>query len=245
MGRDASSVNWQKEINGEAAAGVSPKSIKNGWFLISAAYRAKGLPLPAVNLPAVPAKELPWLDYNQISVFLSACRGQPVELAAILALHSLRRSEFMALDRSDIYDGVIHIRGAAVIADGGQLVDKASNKSAAGRRDIPVMIPRLYELLPEEGRLVTMYPSSVHRAVNRICEQASLPKVGCHGLRRSAASLMYHLGLSEREIMALCGWSDITTMHKFYVKLSSGEITSAASKVEAFYEKLTEKLTDL
>ena len=219
-------------INDEAGK-CSPKTLQNSWALVAASLRAAGQDVPDVNLPLVPRRELNWLDYNQIQVLLDAVRGRDVELPVLLALHSLRLSELLALERDDI-DTAIHVRKALVYDRYNCQVMKDTTKTVSSSRDIPVFITRLFDVL-HDGKLVTMHPNSLHKAINSVCAKSGLPLVGVHGLRRSFASLGYHLQMSERSIMALGGWSNIQTIHRVYIKLSQQDINNEVKKLQDFY----------
>jgi len=226
-------IPWQQMINDEAE-GCSPKTLKNSWALVKTAMKAAGLDVSDVNLPAVPAKELNWLDYDQIQLLLSEVRGENVEMPVLLALHSLRLSELLALTADDV-DTVIHVRKSVVMDRYNSLVEKNTNKTTTSTRDVPIFIPRLTEILPVSGKLVTMHPNSIHKAVNSVCKRLGLPQVGCHGLRRSFASLGYHLKWSERSIMAVGGWSNLQTVHKVYIKLAQQDIQDDVQKMRDYY----------
>ena len=103
------------------------------------------------------------------------------------------------------------------------------------------MIPRLYDLLKAEpekkGAVVKIAANTMLRNIKDACEAAGLTKVGNHGLRHSFASLGYHLGLSERQLMQLGGWSDYTTMHKIYVRVAAEDEKAAQNKIAAFFAK--------
>lgn len=234
MAKDALKVDWQREINAEAER-VSAKSVVNNWRLITASLKAAGIAMPEVNLPKVARADRPWLDYEQIQKFLAAVEGEPCELGALLALHSLRRSEILGLAAMDIRDGVISVRGAAVVDDQQKLVFKATNKNATSARDIPVMIPRLLTLLPSAGPVVTGNPNTLWRQINRVCCMAGLPEVGVHGLRHSFASLAYHLGWPEMQTMVVGGWSNYETVHKIYTHLAARDSNEAVQKMATFY----------
>ena len=225
-------IPWQQMINDEAGK-CSPKTLQNSWALVAASLRATGQDVPDVNLPLVPRRELNWLDYNQIQVLLDAVRGRDVELPVLLALHSLRLSELLALERDDI-DTAIHVRKALVYDRYNCQVMKDTTKTVSSSRDIPVFITRLFDVL-HDGKLVTMHPNSLHKAINSVCAKSGLPLVGVHGLRRSFASLGYHLQMSERSIMALGGWSNIQTIHRVYIKLSQQDINNEVKKLQDFY----------
>jgi len=236
--------NWQSMINEEARI-CSPKTLKNAWGFISSALRYNGVDPGTVVLPQVVKKELPWLDFDQILTFLSAIEGKPGELAALLALHSLRKSEILGLTASRIdllsEPATITVQGSAVIGVGNKLVYKESNKNKSSQRTIPIVIPRLKTLLTTacaehaDGPLITCNPNTMHGQINAVCERAGLPLTGLHGLRRSFASLAYHLGWSELETMRFGGWSDFRTMREIYTKLSQKDLTASVEKMTRFY----------
>lgn len=230
----ATLTDWQRIISQEAET-VSAKTLKNAWGLIHTVLMENGVQVKPVTLPQVVRAERPWLDFQQIRTFLDAARGESGELAAILALHSLRRSELCAVTVDDVTDTTITVAGAVVYDANGQITRKDTNKNVSSRRVVPIMISRLQELLPPSGVLVTETPNSVGRQINRICDRAGLPQVGVHGLRHSFASLAYHLGMSERETMELGGWSDASTIHRIYLHLAQADRLTAANKMADFY----------
>ena len=245
MDRDPGKINWQRMINDESSL-CGPKTLKNAWALVAAALEHRGEKKPVVALPQIVADEHPYLEAEQIPIFLDAIKGSSFELAALLGLHGLRRSEMMALTWADVRDNMIYIRGAMVQDKDGQLVSKKENKNKASRRTVPIMIPRLQELLdavPEQertGSLLTCNPNSIYKAVNSICEKSGLPLIGTHGLRHSFASLAYSLGVPEAECMALGGWSDPNTMRKIYTHLDAAAKLKASNAMADFYKKLTQ-----
>lgn len=241
MPRDYLQINWQQMINAEAAL-CSPKTLKNSWGFICTVLSAAGVEKPTVRLPQLVPEELPWLTPEQIPVFLAAVKDKPIEMAALFALQGLRKSEFVALKPEHIRDGFIHIEGTRVRNGHNELVYKKATKNASSRRKVKLRIPRLKELIeqsdtPSDEFYITMSTNNLHTAINRVCDSANLPRVGCHGLRRSFASLCYYLGLSERETMREGGWSDIQTMHKRYIKLAEAA-ANADDVMDQFYNDL-------
>jgi integrase len=183
-----------------------------------------GVDTGKVQLPQVLITPREFLDPDQISVFLNAVKGKDCEMAALLALHSLRRSELLALDKSNVNlsAGTITVRGAVVPDENNNYIKKETNKNASSARVIPIMISRLAEIVADapDGQLVTCYANNVGRSINNVCRAANLPEVGVHGLRHSFASLAYHLGLSEKETMEIGGWADRATMDRIYTHVS-------------------------
>ena len=234
--------NWQALVNAESKL-CSAKTLKSAYMFICSVLRENGVTPPRVKLPQVVSNTRPFLDPEQIASFLTAVRGQNCEMAALLALHSLRRSELLSVEKAnvDLSAGTINVRGAVVPNERNQYVKKKTNKNVSSARIVPIMIPRLAELVAAapEGPLVTIHPECIGRSINRICEKNQLPRVCVHGLRHSFASLAYHLELSEKEAMEIGGWSDHTTMHKIYTHISQNDKKKAANKMAEFYKMLT------
>ena len=112
---------------------------------------------------------------------------------------------------------------------------REENKSARSQRVVPIVIPRLLEVLQDHDGDICPLGDGVRRQINRICVANGLPEVGLHGLRRSFASLAYHLGWSEEETMRHGGWNDWKTVHDFYLRLSEKDLSKAARKMRRFY----------
>ncbi len=240
MDSQAGKIDYQQMVNEEAAI-VAPKTVRNAWGLVSAAYKDARIPVPEVNLPAVPESDEDFLDYEQIQTFLKAVKDDRCEAAALLMLHGLRLSELLKLDAEDISKDTIHVRGAMVQDKHYKLVEKKTNKTRSSARDVPIMIPRLQEILPDSGKVVTVPRSTLCKRVVQICADAGLPPCSPHDLRRSFASLGYHLGWSERTIMLLGGWSNLSTVHKIYVKLAAGDVNADVKAMRDYYEFATKR----
>ncbi len=233
--------NWQMAINDELAD-VSPKTVVNAWGLISSSLRFVKAPVPVVSLPRSPKAERYWLSYQQIGIFLQAVRGESCELACLLALHSLRLSELLALQPSNISlkEKKLLIRGSRVLNSDGKLVYKELNKTDASQRTVPIIIPRLLTLLrsvkPTAEWVVDDSEKRLYDHVNRICLKAGLPPVGIHGLRHSFASLAYHLGWKELSVMQVGGWANSKIVHEIYTH--NADLDSDVQSMSGFYDGL-------
>ena len=231
---------WQSVINAEAKL-YSPKTIKNAWRFVCSALKEADVAVPKVVLPQLVPSEHPWLEPDEIKKFIAALEGQPHEIAALLALHSMRRSEILALtwDKIDLKRGTIRISGASVFNEDNKLITKQTNKNASSTRTIPIMIPALRTALEavenKSGPVVICNANTIWARVNRTCRALDLPEVGVHGLRHSFASLAYHLGWSEQQTMDIGGWSDTTTMHKIYTHLAAADRLKAQNSMAEFY----------
>lgn len=232
--------NWQAAVNQELVDGLSAKTVKNVWRLCSGAIRNAGAPVPNVDLKRPTPAERQWLRYDQIESFLDAIKDSDCELAALLALHSLRLSELLALKPSSISwkTEELLIRGARVLNSDGLLEFKALNKTERSRRNVPIMIPRLETLLrsvPSDREwLIDSNEKHLYDTINRICAANGLPLVGVHGLRHSFASLGYHLGLKEMTVMQIGGWSDSAVVRDIYTH--NADLDADIDTIRAFYK---------
>lgn len=238
-----SQAQWQRIVNQEARL-CSAKTLKNAWGFISSVLMDSTGEKINVRLPQVVANDLPFLTAEQIPIFLDAIRGEYFEIAILLGLSGLRRSEILAVRWNDIdlKKGCIHVRGSSVMDENGHMVQRKENKNTTSRRTVPFLIPQLREAVEAAERtgefVVNCYPNSIYSAVNRVCRRSGLPEIGAHGLRRSFASLAYHLGIPEEVTMKAGGWSDIYTMRKIYTKISENDISEHGQKYESFFANL-------
>lgn len=238
-------TDWQKVIDQEVDDGVSGKTIKNSWGLMASALRHAGCAVPTVKLPQVVQSVRPWLDPDQIKIFVKAVNGEDVEIPALLALHSLRRSEIAGLlwEKVDLKNSIIRVEGSSVRGEDSTFVYKETNKNKKSRRQVPIMIPELkaaLEAVPEAertGYVVKCNPNTIWARVNRICEANGLPLVGVHGLRHSFASLAHHVGMPEEEAMLIGGWEDSKTMHKIYMHIANADRLKAQNLMAAFFQQ--------
>lgn len=235
MSRPVSSIDWQRMLNDEVRLGVSPKTVLNSWGLVTAALRHAGLERPNVKRPQNPGSDEDFLDDVQLKKFVAAARGDNAEAAVLLALHGLRTSELLDLDVSQINAERIRVAGATVADEHNQLVHKETNKNYTSRRDVPILIPRLLEILPKSGKAVTIHPSSVRRGIERICDRAGVPKVSAHDLRRSFVSLAFHLRWDAETTRQIGGWSNLDVVNKVYRKLSDKDKKKDIKKMQKFY----------
>lgn len=239
----------QRTVNAEAKT-ISAKSLKNAWGLIGAVItESTGLRV-TVRLPQVVHDDLPYLTAEQIPKFLEAIKGDPYEIPILLGLSSLRRSEILAVrwEDIDLEHNCIHVHGSAVYNSSGTLVHRQENKNTSSRRTVPFLIPQLREAVEAADKsseyAAQCAPNTIRCATNRLCKKAGLPQIGAHGLRRSFASLCYHLQVPEQITMLAGGWSDIYTMRKIYTKISQKDINSQGIKLTEFFENCNKTVTE-
>ena len=236
-------IKWQDMINDELEH-ASPKTVKNGWGLASAALKHAGVPVPDVKLAQCPVNEIPFLQPDEVLKFCETIRGKPYELAALLMLHGLRLSEVKAVTwkNIDTKHGTISVHGSAVRGPDG-IVQKQTNKNKTSERIVPIIIQRLSDLADQEGKgkdpseaVVKTNPSNLLEDVKRGCREAGVTETTCHGLRHSYACLLYQIpGVTDRQIMKWGGWSNIQTMHKIYIRIASEDEKRATEAAKSFF----------
>ena len=242
--KEIGNIAWQDMINDELGQ-VSPKTVKNAWALVTGSMRHAGYPVPQVRLAQCPLKDIDFLQPDEIMPFIEEIKGKRYEIAALLLLHGLRVSEVRGLkwENVDVNRGLIRIRGAVVEGPDG-FTPKETNKNKSSSRDVPIMIPRLSELLqaggPKDEYVVTLCSSVLLRDIRRATGLAVGREITSHGLRHSWSSLMYDLGIPERQVMAWGGWSDIYTMHKVYIRLAAASEARSRQAVTSFFSDKTQ-----
>ena len=194
-----------------------------------------------MKLPQIVPKERPFLEPEHIKPFIKAVHGTNVEIPALLALSSLRRSEIMALkwDNIDFKKRTIKVSGAVVYDENNALIEKEENKNRASARTVPIMIDELYNALKKAKEsndpIVDCSPNTLRDRINSICKRNGLPLVGVHGLRHSFVSLAYHLKVPEKIVMDIGGWSDYQTMRKIYTHIARSDVAKYTKDFELFF----------
>lgn len=221
----------------------SAKTIENRWRFIAQVLEWATGERFDVALPQVVVEPPEFLDQEDLNTFLKSIKGKKVEITALLAISSLRRSEMAALNWDegdiDLKNRWIHVRGAMVPNKEHKMVTKATNKNTKSRRDVPMIDP-LYEALKavevKKGRVVPQHPATMLTRINKACREAGVPEVGCHGLRHSFASLCHILNVPPQVAMEIGGWSDRATMDRIYTHVSKRTKDSYQNKFTDYFK---------
>ena len=237
----------QAAVNDELKSGKSAKTVRNAWGFINTVIKdATGKHLNVACARVVP-HEQEWLTPEQILEFCELIKGQPVELGALIALHSLRNSEIDALtwDNIDLERRMIYVRGAVVRSADCKLVYKEANKTASSRRDIPIMIPRLYDLLskdPDKSGKVLKNSAygRLRKRIKAVCGKNGLPSCGTHSLRHSFASLCASLSIPIHVTKKLGGWSNTKILEDIYTHVAPSDILKGCAAITDFYNLRTD-----
>lgn len=228
-------------INSECRV-YKAKTVVNRWrFLSQVLTWATGKTF-SPKLPQVVRPDIDFLDQTELNQFLDHIQGTKVEITALLAISSLRRSEIAALswDNGDIDldHRWIHVRGAVVPNEDHKMIRKDTTKNSTSRRDVPMIDP-LYAALSavenKSGPVVKVHPATMLAQINRACAGAGVPEVGCHGLRHSFASLCHMLAIPPQVAMEIGGWADRTTMDRIYTHVSKRDKNSYENAFTAHF----------
>jgi len=230
---------WQTVVNTEAKI-VSAKTLKNAWLFVASVLReVTQQEPPKVRLPQVVTPLPKFLEPEQILTFIDTIYGTYWEAEALVALHGLRASEIWALPLSGVGQE-IKVRGAAVLDKNNNMIIKTENKNQESRRDVPVLIQRLSDLVAKredkDGMLARCHQGTLRKHIDRTCRELGFIEVGIHGLRHSFASLCYDLGIPERAAMQYGGWKDRETMHQIYIHLAKRATVKSETTLRKFFE---------
>ena len=237
-----SKINFQTMIDEELEEDLSEKTVKNAWSLVSSSLKNIGYPVPKVQLAKVVIPDLNFLQPDEIKKFCAALKGRSYEIPCLLALHGLRLSEIRGLDWSNVNleTGVIFVQGARVRGPEGD-VDKKTNKNDTSSRYVPIMIPRLTEVLTavkeKTGKVADIGSNTLLDDVKRTCKRAGITECTVHDLRRSFASLCFYLQIPMQMIKQWGGWKNDEVLNKVYIKLSAIMKTESKEKFTQFFEE--------
>lgn len=231
-----------RAVNDECRS-YAAKTVVNRWRFLAEVIEWATATTFHPQLPQTVRKDVQFLDQTEMELFIREIKGTSVEIAALLALSSLRRSEIAALDWKDVdlKNRWIRVRGAVVPDEENRMIRKETNKNSTSRREVPIIEPlyiALKSVKRQEGPVVKQHPATVWRQINEACAAAGVPQVGCHGLRHSFASLCHSLGMPAQAAMEIGGWSDRTTMDRIYTHVSKRDKNSYQN---AFTEHFAKK----
>ena len=231
------STTLQKAVNEEIRR-VSPKSVRNGYGLISSTLKTY---LPDrtfhVRLPSVPRKirrQLP--SPEQV---YQAVKGTRIELAVLLAMWlSFTESEIRGLTKSKSIDGdYITIREVMVVVDRQDVIkEMAKNENRNRRHRMP---GRIKELVNEvEGDvIVPLSPSMLLKDLKKCLRAANLPEISFHDLRHINASVMAMLRIPDVYAQERGGWKSDHIMKNVYTEIFSEERERVDGIIDGYFEQ--------
>lgn len=231
------STTLQKAVNEEIRR-VSPKSVRNGYGLISSTLKTY---LPDrtfhVRLPSVPRKirrQLP--SPEQV---YQAVKGTRIELAVLLAMWlSFTESEIRGLTKSKSIDGdYITIREVMVVVDRQDVIkEMAKNENRNRRHRMPGRIKELVDEV-EGDVIVPLSPSMLLKDLKKCLRAADLPEISFHDLRHINASVMAMLRIPDVYAQERGGWKSDHIMKNVYTEIFSEERERVDGIIDGYFEQ--------
>lgn len=211
---DVSQQDMQALINRLVKKGNTPKTVRNVYGFLSAAFKFAGERLPVANLPqkVKPVIHIP--DEDIARRISEAAKGTRLEVPVALAFFALRRSEICALTPDDITGDVIHVCKAAVVGADSAVHVKYTKTYTSDRY---VRIPaELAAKIRAQGYVTDYTLHGLSHAFDRMLEKAGLPHYRLHDLRHFFVSYCHTvLHISDAQIQAITGHKTSVVMQNY------------------------------
>ncbi len=228
----------------------SPKTVKNILYLIIPAIKqaAPDKVIKKINLPQeqtfAPKKhKKKALSHSDAKEILTKLEGENLELPVLFAAWlGLRRSEVLALEWGDIdFDKkLVHINKALVPNENNEYVLKGT-KTVKSNRTLSVpdyIISKLSALERTGERIFDIPPSRLSQGFPKACKRILGEAYTFHDLRRTMASYGLAMGIDEKTMMELGGWSSVQTMRNIYQVVLEEQKETAQKKINTLFEGL-------
>lgn len=231
--RDLKNSDMQRLVS-QLAVGHSQKTIKNYCSLITAAVAIYEPSFsPKYKLPAKKKSELYTPTNEDIQALLDHCRTTEEKLGILFgAICFMRLSEACAVTFADVdfKKKEISINKAMVRSNSG-FVTKDTNKTDDSTRvvsvndDILKMIKSLHRI---SGTVLDMDPARMYKSFALALKKAELHSFRYHDLRHHAASYAHAMGISDRYIEKMGGWSvGSSVLKRVYENIIDQELVKA------------------
>ena len=238
----------QTFLTGQLAAGHSIRKVQVMKTVLSSAL-ARAMREELVMRNVAHLAELPTWERKPVSpwtaaearAFLDAARDDPLYPAfVLLLLYGLRRGEVLGLRWRDVdeEDGELRVRQHIQRVHGELRIGPV--KTAAGRRDLPLLLGLAAEALEtrraaqaadraelgsawqdtglifstKTGRPIE--PRNLARSFHRICETHGLRQISVHHLRHTTATLLKNFGVPARDAQLILGHSRLAVTLEIY-----------------------------
>jgi len=240
--RKLKSQDVQAWISRLASSGLSPKTVKNCFGLLTAAIAMQDDTIRfRVQLPQPDRYDNYCPSDDDIAVLLSYIQrtGDRELLRAVLlaAFGPCRRSEVCALTDQDITGNVVTINKALVKDSSGAWVVKLPKTRDSIRKIVyPDFV--IAQCQGIEGRLIPHTPDYIGDKFRKTLKQTGLPLFRFHDLRHYGASIMMYLGASQKTIEDRGGWSTNSPVLR---RIYQNRIDEEARKENAMINKHFEK----
>lgn len=209
--RRLSKSDVQAWVSRLAFSGLSPKTVKNCYGLLSAAVAMQDDTIRlGVQLPQPVRFDNYCPSDDDIAALLNQIRrdgdGELLRAVLLAAFGPCRRSEVCALTSEDISGNVVYINKAMVKnPDGVWVVKQPKTKDSTRRIVYPDFV--IKELEGIKGRIIPHTPDYIGDKFRKTLKRSGLHSFRFHDLRHYGASIMMYMGISQKTIEARGGWS--------------------------------------
>lgn len=218
----------------------SPKSVKNAYSLITAAF-STFLPnfSPSVTLPQKIKVDSYTPSASDVQKLLDHCESPELKVAILFAaVGTMRRGEVCAVtfDDVDFEKRTVRINKAYSQSEEWRWVVRQTKTYESSRT---VRMPQyVFDLIKtihhDKNTVVGLTPNALYLRFEKALRDSGLPSFRFHDLRHYAASRMHAIGIPDRYIEAMGGWKPGSTVLK---RVYENVIDEEREKVENLYEE--------
>lgn len=206
----------QYEVN-QLSKRLAPKTVAdlNGFIqavlsLFKTDYARYSITLPQKKKQAVYVP-----TESDIKAIIKESIGTQFEIAIKLGCWGLRRSEICAITADDVDGCVLHINKALVQNKATKEWVIKSTKTTESERDI--IIPQeLADAIIENGRAYDGFAGSISNWLRRTQDRLGMQHFSLHKERHFFATQLMQMGISQKDIQAMGGWSTSKTLEQIY-----------------------------
>lgn len=232
---DITPIDVQSEMNLYSKT-HSPKSTRNAHGLITSVM---GVFCPNTVLNTTLPQKEPKNDYvpsdEDVKRIIEYAKGSKYEIALILAMFGLRRSEICALTIDDLNGNILTIDKAKVQGVGNKWYIK-STKTEAGTRSV-YLPDNVVELIKERGVIFEGNPNRILVYLKKAQQSLGIPEFSLHKLRHYFASSSHALGIPDQYIMDAGGWKSKYVLGNIYQHAMEDKKKEMQKKTAKFYSE--------
>lgn len=232
---------------GEISVNRDPKTVSNGYGLLTATLNYFEVPLSLKNikLPQQIKKDIYVPTDNDVFKLLDYIKEKRYSLyiaCLLAAFGTLRRSEICALERKDVKGLCITVNKSMVQDLNDEWIIKPVPKNDSSNRTVEY--PQfVIDALPEKGHLVKLTPDSVTEGFSTCLKKLDIPHFRFHDLRHYSASIMHAIGVPDVYIMERGGWSSDKTLKKIYRNSLSDYQEKYTTQTNEYFEKVSHEIS--
>lgn len=206
----------QTMVNEMVYAGASSKTVKNRYGFLCSVWKANGLTIPDVKLPAKVKKPLNIPDEATLKKLYEASKGTDMEVPILLAsIGPMRRGEIVGATIDDLDGNTIHVHRVAVLNENSEQVIKEYPKTFESTRDI-VLPKDVADKIRAQGYVCNLTLNGITHRFSRLLERCGIKHFRFHDLRHAFVSICHAKGIPDAYIQARGGWATNAVMTNVY-----------------------------